>query len=335
MSDYSRHFTRVPQLTNKRDCLAWKQRLYLALGACKRANFIRVGAAPLPLSSSPSLTESALHNAWIEDDLQIASLILQTCDEPILRAHMPILDDPTVTSKSLTIYTRLLAKYGADNIQYKHALARTQITSKCKEDGDVGEWVNGVIARAEELKGMSFDLDALTQNVLLNGLPRRFDSHVESVWTTPIIPSSEDLIANILIVDSAQLSRHDDNDISNVGDPLSVASPSYSALVAQMQSLGLTQDDLYALAARSGKSPSKEHPCAKCQATDHWANKCPYRSSGQRENPPHMHSAQSKTPRSRNNRAPSPPPTEHANIALFDILEDSISQFPQEPDAAF
>ena len=49
-------------------------------------------------------------------------------------------------------------------------------------------WVNQTIGRYPELKTLDFDLDQLCVNVLLHGLPKRFGSYLDQVWTSSDTP---------------------------------------------------------------------------------------------------------------------------------------------------
>jgi hypothetical protein len=115
----------------------------------------------------------------------------------------------------------------------------------------VEAWVNQVQAQYRELKLLKFDLDALCINVLLNGLPDRFGSFVGSIWTAEKNPSIEDIKISILRVNAGQLNRSNEK-----------------ALAARRASLSL--DSTTSLSAfytglkKSGKKPSKAHPCARC-----------------------------------------------------------------------
>jgi hypothetical protein len=54
----------------------------------------------------------------------------------------------------------------------------------------VEAWVNHVQAQNRDLKLLSLDLDSLCINVLLNRLPNRFASFVDSIWNDMENPSS-------------------------------------------------------------------------------------------------------------------------------------------------
>jgi hypothetical protein len=129
--------------------------------------------------------------AWTERDHQVAAAILSTTSESILSAHIDLLSDvKTEAPRSRTIYDSLLKQYGTSGPQYSFALGRKFIESKCGEGEDVEAWVNQVQAQYRDLKLLSFDLDSLCINVLLNRLPNRFASFVDSIWKDEENPSS-------------------------------------------------------------------------------------------------------------------------------------------------
>jgi hypothetical protein len=63
-------------------------------------------------------------------------------------------------------------------------------------------WANQVQAQCRELKLLSFDLDSLCINVLLNGLPDRFASFVDSICKAEENPSIEDIKIEVLRVNA-------------------------------------------------------------------------------------------------------------------------------------
>jgi hypothetical protein len=97
---------------------------------------------------------------------------------------------------------------------------------------------------------------------VLNGLPERFASFVDGVWTASENPSIEDVRVAVLTINAGQMNRTNDK-----------------ALAARMTGIeiGGSEGDLkafYAGLKRSGKGPSREHPCARCQSHDHWVIDC-------------------------------------------------------------
>jgi hypothetical protein len=96
---------------------------------------------------------------------------------------------------------------------------------------------------------------------LLNCLPDRFGSFVDSIWTAEKDPSIEDIKISILRVNAGQLNRSNEK-----------------ALAARKASLSL--DSTTSLSAfytglkKSGKKPSKAHPCARCGSPTHWVVDC-------------------------------------------------------------
>jgi hypothetical protein len=116
---------------------------------------------------------------------------------------------------------------------------------KCGEGEDVEAWVNQVQAQYRELKLLSSDLETLCINVILNGLPDRFASFVDS-------------ICKAFAARTGSLSLN------------SSADTSLKAFYG-----GLKQ---------SGKKPSKEYHCARCGSPNHWVVHCS-KSMESNENP--------------------------------------------------
>jgi hypothetical protein len=90
-------------------------------------------------------------------------------------------------------------------------------------------------------------------NVLLNGLPPQFSAYVDQVWTATASPTPEDVRLSVLRINAGHQDRANDT----------------KALATRLASLALPEaEDNSALQAfytglkRSGKKPSKEHPCA-------------------------------------------------------------------------
>jgi len=262
----TKSFGEVPKLLGKENYVKWRQRITLALSLTRSSSFVLPSATIpylLPVGSS-SITlpvDQARSNAdWIDRDHQIAAAILSTTDESILTAHIHLLD--VDTGRAQAVYLELVRVYGNIGAQYSFALGRKFIDSRCKEGEDVEAWVNEVQAQYRELKLLSFDLDALCVNVMLNGLPERFASFVDGVWTASENPSIDHVRVAVLRINAGQMNRTNDK-----------------ALAARMTSIeiGGSEGDLkafYAGLKRSGKGPSREHPCARCQSHDHWVIDC-------------------------------------------------------------
>jgi hypothetical protein len=144
---------------------------------------------------------------------------------------------------------------------------------KCGEGEDVEAWVNQVQAQYRELKLLSSDLETLCINVLLNGLPDRFASFVDSIWKAEENPSIEGIKIEILRVYAWPLNR-----------------PNTSAFAARTGSLSLNSSADTSLKAfygglkQSGKKPSKEYHCARCGSPNHWVVHCS-KSMESNENP--------------------------------------------------
>ena len=181
----SRLFGNVPKLLGKENYVQWRQRITLALSLTRSSSFVLPSATvPHPALSSVSplsIDQVRANTDWVDRDHQIAAAILSTTDESILTAHIHLLD--VNAGRAQTVYLELFRIYGNTGAQYSFALGRKFIDNKCKDGEDVEVWVNEVQAQYRELKLLSFDLDALCVNVMLNGLPERFTSFVDGVWT--------------------------------------------------------------------------------------------------------------------------------------------------------
>ena len=261
----SKSFGEVPKLLGKETYVRWSQRITLALSLTRSSSFVVPSATfPYPVDSSiiPLPVDQARANAdWIDRDHQIAAAILSTTDESILTAHIHLLG--VNTGRAQAVYLELVRFYGNTGAQYSFALGRKFIDNKCKGGEDVEAWVNEVQAQYRELKFLSFDLDALCVNVMLNGLPERFASFVDGVWTSSENPSIEDVRVAVLRINAGQMNRTNDK-----------------ALAAKLSGLEMLSGEselkaFYAGLRKAGKGPSKEHPCARCQSHEHWVVDCP------------------------------------------------------------
>jgi hypothetical protein len=218
-------FSDIPKLTGKENFVEWDQRLKLSLLIVKGSQFIEPNASPPERSQS----------AWFERDGQLAGLILQSTSMPILSAHLHLVipsadispsssnnkETPPHTGKASSVYSALKKTYGTSNAQYTFALGRRFIENKAGE-GSVSEWVNQLKAQHRELKSLQFNLDALGVNVLLNGLPERFSSYVDNVWTSSETPTIDSVCDSILRIDAGHQSRTDNNPLHsfNYSTPL-------------------------------------------------------------------------------------------------------------------
>jgi hypothetical protein len=128
----------------------------------------------------------------------------------------------------------------------------------------VEAWVNQVQALYRVRKLLSFDLDSLCINVLLNGLPDRFASFVDSICKAEENPSIEDIKIEIIRVNAGQLNRSNDRAVASRAASLSLNSSADTSFKA-----------FYAGLEQSGTKPSKEHPCARCGSPTLWVVDCP------------------------------------------------------------
>ncbi|EIW69848.1 hypothetical protein TREMEDRAFT_61618 [Tremella mesenterica DSM 1558] len=206
MSEHvSKSFDAVPKLLGKENFVQWKQRITIAFALTRSASFIVETAHPPHNLTSTDATELKANSDWIERDHQIAAGILSTCSEDIIKSHIHLID--AVFPRSYKIYCALTSLYGTSGAQYSFALGRVFLDSKCEDGGDVEGWVNQTIGRYRELKTLDFDLDQLCVNVLLNGLPERFGSYLDQVWTSSENPTIENVRLAILRINAGQLAR--------------------------------------------------------------------------------------------------------------------------------
>ncbi|EIW69262.1 hypothetical protein TREMEDRAFT_62117 [Tremella mesenterica DSM 1558] len=206
-NDLSKSFDTVPKLTGKENYLVWHQRLTVVLFMTRTCSFVLpTTIAPTATTTIPSTGSSLSLKAWNKQDEQVAAAILHSTSEDILSAHLHLLSpiDPPSTDRPVsttiapayrarTIYDSLKKTYGTTGAQYSFALGKKFVENRCSEDEDVEEWVNKVLAQYRDLKVLSYDLNQLCVNVLLNGLPDRFSScydptcHAPRHWVNPYL----------------------------------------------------------------------------------------------------------------------------------------------------
>jgi hypothetical protein len=98
----------------------------------------------------------------------------------------------------------------APNAQYTFALGHRFIDNRCGED--VNAWVSKIKAQYSEVKSLIFDLDSLCVNVLLTGLPERFQAFVNTVWTAANSPTIDSVCDTILRINAGQQSCDSESD---------------------------------------------------------------------------------------------------------------------------
>lgn len=230
-------FDSIPKLKDKSSFTSWHTKVTLALAISNTTRFIK----PRPDASSAQIEQ------WDERDAQVAAALLNTCDQATLDAHIHFLLKPPTAGEGITkaIYDTLVKTYGNSGNQYSFALGRKFIASQCDSD-DVQAWVNSVIAMYQELDHLKFDLKSLCINVLLNGLPERFEPFIDQVWASTEAPTIESLKVAIANIDAGHTTRS-----------------TQQALAARTKNF------------RRPRGPSKESPCARCGSSTHWASDCP------------------------------------------------------------
>ncbi|RXK34623.1 hypothetical protein M231_08121 [Tremella mesenterica] len=275
-NDLSKSFDTVPKLTGKENYLVWHQRLTVVLFMTQTRSFVlSTTIAPTATTTTSSTGSSLLLEAWNKRDGQVAAAILHSTSEDILSAHLHLLSplDPPLTNQPVsttifpayraqTIYDSLKKTYGTNGVQYSFALAKKFVDNRCSEDEDVEEWVNKVLAQYRDLKVLSYDLNQLCGNVLLNGLPDRFSSFIDGIWKEDDTPSVENIKIKILRVSAGQRNQTNNK---------ALAAQVSSLSMKQTSAAHLSEDSLmvfYAGLKKAGKGPSKDHPCARCGSVD-------------------------------------------------------------------
>lgn len=294
MSDaIAKAFGSVPKLTGKENFVVWKQRITLALSLCRATSFTLA-------TSTPPASDEKAKSDWHERDHQIAAGLLTTTDEAILTAHIHLLDQSE--RRTYQIFSELTRVYGTSGAQYTSALGCKFVQSKCAPDEDVEAWVNNVLALYRELKVLSFDLDLLCVNVLLNGIPERFSAYIDQVWAASESPSIEDVRVAILRINAGHQNRATDT----------------HGLAAKLDSTSLDPSltAFYTSLKKSGKRPSAQYPCARCGSAEHWVVDCTHSLPGQG--------------RSRRNRRPfNNAKPEEATAAIASIQDLDTSKPPE------
>ncbi|RSH89734.1 hypothetical protein EHS25_001719 [Saitozyma podzolica] len=177
---------------------------------------------------------------------------LSTTFEIILSAHIDHLNDSTTElPRSRVIFKAPEKLYRTSGSQYSFAFARKFLESRFGDQEDVEAWVNQVQAQYRELKLHKFDLDALCIMSCSTVCPIAAARFLHSIWTAEKNPSIEDIKNSILWVNAGQLNRSKEK-----------------ALAAHTASLSLDSttslNAFYTGLEKSGKMPSKAHPCARC-----------------------------------------------------------------------
>ena len=85
------------------------------------------------------------------------------------------------------------------------ALSQKLTDNKCQKPVDVGAWVNKVQTQYHELKLLSFELNALCADTMINGLPDRVTSIVNGVWTMSMSPGIKYAWSAILGINAGQM----------------------------------------------------------------------------------------------------------------------------------
>jgi hypothetical protein len=135
------------------------------------------------------------------------------------------------------------------------------LTTAVHAGDDVNAWVNEIKAQYRELKGLNFDLDSLCVNVLLHGLPDRFQAFVDTVWTATSTPTIDSVCDSILRINAGQQTR----DLPG--------NDTIHALAAQMKRTRFSGPGN----GSRPSGPSTTNPCRVINSYMHWENDCPHR----------------------------------------------------------
>lgn len=263
MASHSLHrsFAEIPKLKGKTNWVEWEIRIQVALGKAGLKAFLR-DQEPVK-AGGVSEEEKAV---WNDQDVMLANCILDTTDFAIRSAHYHLLEASSgqdgLSRLALAVFNALKATYGTSNAQYAFSLARRFIDSHCGEEDDVNLWINEVLAQFRELATMQYSLDSLCVNVLLHGLPERFNGFTDTVWSSATTPTVESVSDAILRINAGHQHRRQTEDEGELRHALYVR--------------------------RQGKQkgkPSAASPCHNCGSHRHWAAECP-------EDKPHAASAQ-------------------------------------------
>lgn len=271
-SSIPKFFGDVPKLEGKKNYVQWSHRVQLALLKTRSARFIN------PNDVIP--TDMIEAQMWYNLDGEIAACILDTTADHIATACMYFITDVEHQRRASDLWAELQRVYGTTGAQQAFALGRQFIQSKCGTNDHVVTWVDKVMTQYQELKVLKFDLDNLCINVLLSGLPRRFEAFIDQIWTDETSPTVEELRAKILRIDSAHESRKSFPDSSNSNTPAQS-----TALVSRTNTVttsDTTLESFYAGLRKAGKGPSKEHPCSRCGSSGHWVVDCKKKPLGRR-----------------------------------------------------
>lgn len=250
-----RSFADIPKLVGKSNWVEWEMRVRVALGKAGLRAYL---AEAIPTKDEEQLDQKV--------DLQLSNWILDATDFTILSAHYHLIDDtvPSLDPKSrlsYTVFSTLRSTYGTSNAQYAFSLARRFVENRCDDNTDINAWVNEVRAQYRELVTIKYNLEALCVNVLLQGLPDRFNAFVDNVWSSTNAPTIDNVSDAILRIDAGQHQRDD-------------SVKQESALVSRRKSAPSTRGGRLRTLARKDR-PSTDKPCHNCGSRYHWASECP------------------------------------------------------------
>nr|XP_031859283.1 uncharacterized protein CI109_005312 [Kwoniella shandongensis]KAA5526355.1 hypothetical protein CI109_005312 [Kwoniella shandongensis] len=259
---------KVPILTGPDDFKEWDRQLERALVMCRAEGFISNTASlphPATVTSSaglPLLTEleQQANIEWNIRDKLVANGISGTLGRTISANFDRYLKLPMCRSKA--IYAAIVEKHGAAGVQYTFSVARRFLARQCGEGEDVRTFLRDAQSDYLELDNLSFDLKALHLNIILNGLPTRFNSFKDSIWKATYTPAIDDIEQSIIRIDAGHREQ------TSMAALASQSMDGYSNELGELRAL-------YAKMRRAGGTPSEQHPCLRCKSPKHWIVDCP------------------------------------------------------------
>ena len=270
-------------LTGRENYNEWAGDIEFALIDCDGTDFIDTDSRPHPEPGPPhpplAGPEGTENQLWLRKDSKIAVGILK-CTSAEIRAQLKPLvhlegatyrvwrdlkkqygandEQPLVHLEGATyrVWRDLKKQYGANDEQYIHNLGREFIGATCNDswtNDQVGEWIVHLDKLYDQLNSAKFDLPAMYTNILLSGIPSRFDQ-----W-------------KMLILSKGETERENRTEIRN-GLKRLLLRPDHDFKPAMSAPL----DPAVALVASDG-SKRIGGACYLCKSPKHWADLCPQR----------------------------------------------------------
>ncbi|EKD00935.1 hypothetical protein A1Q2_04808 [Trichosporon asahii var. asahii CBS 8904] len=315
-----KQFDSVQKLLGKENWREWKQDVTLAIRFSSSAQFTFSDSSP-----AQQATEG-----WSARDELVATGILYTCDRSIAAEYLHLLDDPQYKNcRARTLWCSLESTYGSSGLQYVFSVGRKFLESRCESDDDVETWLNSVFQQYRELQLLDFRLDSLLLNVIIAGLPPRFDNFKDQLWARSTLPSRDELKVMILNVNAGHSTG--DSSVKAFAMGLDSAASELTNSAARSVAIPQVVEALYSGLRKGGKRPCKDHPCLRCGSITHWISECPHELvTGGRRRPRGRRSGKKEEKEHKTE-----PSEESANVALVARTDpsttfESHSEFKEE-----